>query len=208
MFDIEQLKARILELAFQYKLSHLGSSLTALPIICEIYEKKNPDDIFILSSGHAGLALYVVLEQVYEISAEELLKQHGVHPSRNIVDHIYCSTGSLGIGVTIGIGAAFASPKKQIYILCSDGETAEGSFWESLRVLHKEKLNNCHLYVNINGFSAYSKLDVLLLEYRIRAFLDFNLHIRKTIVEQYSFLKGLDAHYYVMNKEDYMSCQK
>ena len=57
------LKKRILEVAYKHKLSHLGSYLSAAGIIDEIYGNKNPDDIFILSSGHASLALYAALEK-------------------------------------------------------------------------------------------------------------------------------------------------
>ena len=57
------LKKRILEIAYKNKLSHLGSYLSSVEIIDEIYSKKKSEDIFILSSGHAALALYVILEK-------------------------------------------------------------------------------------------------------------------------------------------------
>ena len=60
---IKGLKKRILDIAFKNKLSHLGSYLSAVDIVDEIYNKKDKNDIFILSSGHAALALYVVLEK-------------------------------------------------------------------------------------------------------------------------------------------------
>jgi transketolase N-terminal domain/subunit len=71
------LKKRILEIAFKNKLSHLGSYLSSLEIIEEIYKNKKSEDIFILSSGHAALALYVVLEAYEGKNAEELFKKHG-----------------------------------------------------------------------------------------------------------------------------------
>ena len=69
------LKKRILEIAYKNKLSHLGSYLSSVDIIDKIYAKKNPNDIFILSSGHAALALYVVLEKYENRDAEELFKK-------------------------------------------------------------------------------------------------------------------------------------
>ena len=64
------LKKRILEIAYKNKLSHLGSYLSSVGIIDEIYKTKNHDDIFILSSGHASLALYVTLEKYEDKNAE------------------------------------------------------------------------------------------------------------------------------------------
>ena len=199
MFNIENLKKRILEISYKHKLSHIGSCLTALPIICEIYEQKREEDIFILSSGHAGLALYVVLETIYGYDAEKLFIKFGVHPSRDLDHNIFCSTGSLGIGVTIGVGAALASPHKNIYILCSDGESFEGSFWESLRFA--AQLNNCRIFINLNGFSAYNIVDVNKLTHMLYSF-SSDINIRYTNVEQYPFLKGMAAHYYVMAESD------
>lgn len=207
MFDQTLLKKRILEISFKHKLAHIGSCLTALPIICEIYEKKDEEDIFILSSGHAGLALYAVLENKYGYNAEQLLETHGIHPHRDEAHKIFCSTGSLGIGITIAMGAALASPKKTVYVLCSDGETCEGSLWESLRFVSDTGLKNCKIYINMNGYSAYSKVNLHSLTLRLRAFLPA-IEIRYTNVGQYPFLKGLDAHYYVMNEKDFELCQK
>ena len=59
----KELKKRILEISYKKKLSHLGSCLTAVDIIDEIFKIKKPDEKFVLSSGHAALALYVVLEK-------------------------------------------------------------------------------------------------------------------------------------------------
>ena len=82
------LKNRILEIAYKHKLSHLGSYLSAVGIIDEIYSNKNSEDIFILSSGHAALALYAVLEKYEGQNAEELFIKHGGHPHRNEKDGI------------------------------------------------------------------------------------------------------------------------
>jgi transketolase len=133
------LKKRILEIAYKNKLSHLGSYLSSLGIIEEIYKKKNPEDIFILSSGHAALALYVVLEKYENKNAEYLLKKHGGHPHRDEENGIYCSTGSLGMGITVAVGRALANPKRKVYVLISDGECAEGSIWEALRFIYDQK---------------------------------------------------------------------
>ena len=103
-----KLNNRILDIAYKNKLSHLGSYFSALPIINEIFESKKEDDIFILSAGHAALALYVVLEKFHGHNAEELFNKHGGHPYRDENNNIYCSTGSLGLGITVAVGRALA----------------------------------------------------------------------------------------------------
>ena len=199
-----KLKKRILEIAYKNKLSHLGSYLSSLEIIEEIYKKKNPEDIFILSSGHAALALYVVLEAYEGKNAEVLFKKHGGHPHRNEEDGLYCSTGSLGLGITVAVGRALANPKRKVYVLISDGESAEGSVWEALRFIHDQNIKNIEVYVNINGYAAYDKIDSKYLSDRLLAFLP-NINLRYTSVNQYPFLKGINAHYHIMSEEEYKS---
>ena len=198
------LKKRILEIAYKHKLSHLGSYLSAVNIIDEIYESKNPNDIFILSSGHAALALYVVLEKYEGKNAEELFLKHGGHPHRDEANGIYCSTGSLGLGITVAVGRALADKDRKVHVLISDGESAEGSVWEALRFIQENNLTNIEVYVNVNGYAAYDKVDVKYLVDRLKVFLP-SINIRYTNVNQYPFLRGLNAHYHVMSEEDYKS---
>jgi transketolase len=196
------LKKRILEIAYKNKLSHLGSYLSSLEIIEEIYKNKKSEDIFILSSGHAALALYVVLEAYEGRNAEELFKKHGGHPHRDEKNGLYCSTGSLGLGITIAVGRALSNPKRKVYVLISDGEAAEGSIWESLRFIYEQNIKNIEVYANINGYAAYDKIDIEYLSKRLLTFLP-NINLRYTSVNQYPFLKGINAHYHVMSEEDY-----
>ena len=198
------LKKRILEIAYKHKLSHLGSYLSASDIIDEIYENKDPDDIFILSSGHAALALYAALEKYEGKNAEELFLKHGGHPHRDEENGIYCSTGSLGLGITVAVGRALANKNRKVHVLISDGESAEGSVWESLRFIKESNLSNIEVYVNINGYAAYDKVDIKYLVDRLKVFLP-TINIRYTSVNQYPFLRGLNAHYHVMSEEDYKS---
>jgi len=198
------LKKRILDIAYKNKLSHLGSYLSSVDIIDEIYNKKSLEDIFILSSGHAALAMYVVIEKYTGIDAEKLFKKHGGHPHRDESNGIFCSTGSLGMGLTVAVGRALANPSKKIYVLISDGECAEGSIWESLRFIKENNLENIEVHVNVNGYAAYDKVDTNYLIKRLKAFLP-SINIHKTTVNQTPFLKGLNAHYHVMSEQDYLS---
>ena len=198
------LKKRILEIAYKHKLGHLGSYLSAADIVDEIYKNKDKDDIFILSSGHAALALYVILEKYEGKNAEELFLKHGGHPHRDEENGIYCSTGSLGLGLTVAVGRALANKNRKVHVLISDGESAEGSVWEALRFIQESNLTNIEVYVNVNGYAAYDKVDIKYLVDRLKVFLP-SINIRYTNVNQYPFLRGLNAHYHVMSEEDYKS---
>lgn len=201
---MNKLEQRLLEITYKEKLCHLSSCLSALPIIQEIYSEKEEDEVFILSNGHAGLALYVVLEDLYGIDAVYLLHKHGIHPGKDLENKLYCSTGSLGSGLPIAVGHALANRNKNVYCMISDGEAAEGSIWESLRFAHIQKLNNLKIYVNINGMAAYEYIDNQYLIDRLIAF-NPDLKIRVSNPPEWNFASGLLTHYYVLKKEDYLS---
>ena len=162
------------------------------------------DDIFILSSGHCALALYVCLEKYHGINAEEMFLKHGGHPHRDEQNKIYCSTGSLGLGLPIALGRAVANPNRKVWVLISDGESAEGSIWESLKTIYEENISNIKVFVNINGLCAYKEVDMDYISQRLKSFLP-NINLRYTSVNQYPFLKGINAHYHIMSEEDYKS---
>lgn len=198
------IQKRLIDITYQEKLSHLSSCLSSLPIIEEIYSLKKEDEIFILSNGHAGLALYCVLEQKYGIDPVKLLHKHGIHPGKDVDNKLYCSTGSLGSGLPIAVGHALSDRTKNVWCLISDGECAEGSIWESLAFAHKNQLHNLKIYANINGVCAYDFVDSDNLINRLKAFLP-SIEIRVSSVPDYKFAKGLLAHYYVLKQEDYES---
>lgn len=189
------LERRIIEISYGYKLSHIGSCLTAVGIIDKIFKEKLPRDKFVLSCGHAGLALYVVLEQ-YGYNAEDLFTRCGVHPDRmKAPEAIDCSTGSLGQGLPIALGMALADRARTVYCLISDGEASEGSIYEALNIKRKYKVDNLKVYMNYNGWGAYDE---------IRGSFD----LRGVIVvdtSQHWFIKKFkqEAHYRVLTEQDY-----
>ena len=195
MMKNKDLKRRIIEISYKNKLSHLGSCLTAVDIIDEIFKIKKPEGKAILSSGHAGLALYCVIEKYLGINAEKIFDHHGVHPDYCKECHIDCTSGSLGHGLPIAVGMALANRNKNVYCLISDGECSEGSIWEAIRIKIQLRLHNLKTYLNYNGWGAYKKIE--------GPFMPYTDYIFKTNVEQLTFLKGQDAHYHVMNEEEY-----
>ena len=203
---MKELYKRLLDICYERQLHHLGTYFSALKIIEEIYSQKKEDDIFILSNGHAVVALYVVLEKYYGLDAVELHEKYGDHPKRNELDKLHCSTGSLGMGVTVAVGRALANPNRDVYCLLSDGECAEGSVWEALRFAYENKVTNLKLYVNANGWAAYDAVDLDYLEKRIKAFHPDVNYIRTTV--EHFGLKGLHAHYTNLNEEQYKEALK
>jgi transketolase len=200
--DLKTLKKRLIDISYRHKLSHIGSCLTTLPILCGIFDQTNHNDIVVLSNGHAGLALYVVLERKFGHDAEELLHTHGIHPCTDLSHNIHCSTGSLGLGLPIAIGFSLAKPQNAVFCVMSDGECAEGSVWESFNFLSKFYVPNLKIYLNANGYSAYAKIDTNALELRIRQFTKSVEVVRTN--SDLPFVSGLESHYHTLkNQEQY-----
>jgi len=198
---------RLIDITYQKQLSHISSCVTTLPILYDIYENKNDNDIVILSNGHAGLAQYVCMEYFENKDAVYLFDKFGVHPEKSLSDGIFATTGSLGLGLPIALGAAMADPDRNVHCIISDGECCEGSIWECLYFLSKNPLYNLYIYVNLNGFSAYSKVDITKLSNTIRAFGVSRIKLVNTsdILRNYTLLntKAIEAHYIkIKNQEE------
>src|SRR5512137_2607124 len=134
MFQPNALEQRILDISKKKGLTHISSCLITVNYLDYIYATKLPQDKVVLSNGHAGLALYVILEKYEKKDAEKLYDKHGTHPNRDVKDGIWVSTGSLGQGLPIALGMALGDPKHDVYCVTSDGEWAEGSMWEALTI--------------------------------------------------------------------------
>lgn len=202
----KKLFRRLIDICYHKKLHHLGSYFSCLDLIDKIYSNMNKEDIFILSNGHAVVSLYVVLEKYFGYDAEELLEKYGEHPKRDESVNLHCSTGSLGMGITVAVGRALSNPKKNVYCVISDGECAEGSVWEALRFSYEHNLNNLKIYVNANGWAAYDAVNLDYLENRIKSF-NPNVNFVRTTVNHYG-LEGLSAHYTNFTEEQYKSAIK
>lgn len=199
---LNKLERRVVDISYEKKLSHLSSNLSAVGLIDKIFLVKDPTDPFILANGHAGLALYVVLEKNGLGNAEELFDKYGVHPSRDVKHGIWASTGSLGQGLPIAVGMALADRSRNVYCLTSDGDMAEGSNWEALRVAGDQRLENLRITVNANGYSAYQSVDQELLDIRLQYFYP-SLVVTTNMYKYPDWLQGIDGHYVTMDEEKY-----
>jgi len=178
-------RKKILELIYRTKSPHLGSSFSIVEILVALYFKvlniKPEDpfysdrDRFILSKGHGCPTLYSILEERGFISEKEILGfaiNNGLfeqHPNIDIKRGIEATTGSLGHGLSIGVGMALAAMKDskayKVYVLLSDGELNEGSVWEAAMFAAKHKLDNLVAIIDYNKIQAlgYTK-DIVQLE--------------------------------------------
>jgi len=203
MNTIQGLEKQIIDISYRNELSHIGSCLTALPIIFDIYSNKKAGEKVIISCGHCHLAHAVVMEY-FEIiqSAEENVKKHGIHCERN--GGCDCSTGSLGIGITIALGMALADRSKNVWCLISDGEMTEGSVYEALNLKERLEVSNLVVYCNYNGWGAYDKSNENILG-KIPS-----VNIVNT--ENHWFVKQYqqEAHYKSLNTDEYekIICQR
>ncbi len=142
--------------------SHFGGGLSIVDITATLYgaimklDPKNPKwenrDRFILSKGHGVLGYYTALSEIGYISEKDLktFEKDGTylfgHPVMNRSKGIEFSNGSLGMGLSLGIGVALAGKRKNIdykvYVLMGDGECNEGSVWEAAMAGSHYKLVN------------------------------------------------------------------
>lgn len=157
---------------------HIGGALSCTDILVSLYfgnilrfDAKQPNwenrDRFILSKGHAGIALYVILAELGFFDKSELEKFNnggmlGEHPDHNIPG-IEIISGSLGHGLGIGSGMALsAKMDKKDYstiVLLGDGECYEGSVWESLMFASHHQLNNLFVIVDRNRLCIHGNTE-------------------------------------------------
>lgn len=205
MSNCNQLKTRILDISYKHGLSHLSATLTSVEIIHHLFRHSDPDD-FILSCGHAGLALYVCLEDYYGkelCDAEEMLLTHGIHPNRDPGRHCIASSGSLGHGVGISIGLAISNPHRSFHCLVSDGECDEGSTWEAIRVANRLDLDNLTIDINFNGNSAYSSTYIGNLPVYENCEVHDTTVNYALLTEGMPQLHGYSGHYHILNGSEH-----
>ena len=158
----KKVRQSILKHAYFSQCSHLGSNLSIVDILTVLYNEflKTKANLFILSKGHATAALYSLFAHLNYISFRELKtycknnSRLGSHPS-HLVPGVEIETGSLGHGLPIACGIAFAAIKSKkkfkIFVLISDGELFEGSIWESLIFASHQKLKNLVIIIDNNN---------------------------------------------------------
>ena len=151
--------------------AHIGGALSMIEIMAVLYngvmklDVKNPNwddrDRFILSKGHGVMAQYVAMKSVGILSEKELLTfKHNdtrlyAHPSMNMDIGIEFSSGSLGQGLSLGVGTALALKRKgnetsRVFVIVGDGESNEGQIWEAAMSAAHFNLDNLVVIIDKN----------------------------------------------------------
>jgi transketolase len=179
----KSLRQDILKMTTEAGSGHPSSSLSAVEIVTALYfggflrhDPKNPHwpdrDRFILSKGHAAPVLYAALAQAGYFPHEEIMTLRKLgsplegHPNMKRLAGIEASTGSLGQGLSIGIGHALAARidnrSYHTYVLTGDGELDEGQNWEAAAAAAKFALDNLTLIVDRNHYQQTGPAEEVL----------------------------------------------
>ena len=132
---------------------HYGGSFSCAEILINLWDHllKEPDR-FILSKVHGCWVYYVILR---ELGFNPTLEGH---PHYEPEEGIFCTAGSMGHGLPVGIGMALArklkNQKSKVFVLMGDGECQEGTTWESLLIAGQLKLSNLVAIVDNNGIQG------------------------------------------------------
>ncbi len=178
--------------------SHSGSALSIVELLTVLYFKylnvdpKNPKDKkrdkFILSKGHASSALYATLAErgfFDKIVLDKFYVDGGILPGHidmEAAPGLECAAGSLGHGLSIGLGMAIAAKyqklKSKVIVMISDGELNEGSIWEPLLLAPHLKLNNLTVIIDYNKIQSFGITnEVINLEPLGDKLKSFNWHV-------------------------------
>lgn len=166
-----ELRKEIFITGYKGGMAHLASCFSCLEMLYALYLKdilrydaSNPKweerDRFILSKGHAGLALYCVLKEAGLMTAEQVssylteMSLIGGEPCMRDCEWIEATTGSLGHGLSLGLGMAMAlksdGRNARVYVMLGDGECEEGTIWEAAMMAAAQKLDNLIAILDCN----------------------------------------------------------
>ncbi len=167
---------------------HTTSCLSAADIVAVLffyamrydpYNYENPDnDRFILSKGHAAPILYAAWRELGLLTDAEMITYRQFdsvlegHPTRRFA-YAEAATGSLGIGLSIGVGMALCAKldkrSYRTYVLMGDSESSEGSVWEAVQLAIHYKLDNVICIIDVNNLGQCTET---MLDYNIKRYVD------------------------------------
>jgi transketolase len=168
-----RMSRKIIEITTKAGSGHPSSSLSAIDVLTVLYfggfmryDPKRPQweerDRFILSKGHAAPGLYVAMAEAGYFDPQLLptLRNFGSplegHPVMQTMGGVEASTGSLGQGLSIGLGHALAarldSRDYRVFVMVGDGEADQGQVWEAAMAAAKYETDNLTVILDMNGF--------------------------------------------------------
>jgi len=167
---IQDSRMHVLTMLHDAEGGHFGGAMSVLDTLMVLHHRildRDPirlaegrADRLILSKGHASVALYAALASVGALPVAELSTygRHGgrlpCHPDMTLLDVIDFSTGSLGQGLSVGLGMAIAlrSTGARVWVVLGDGECQEGQVWEAAQFASRYGVHNLHAVVDLNGY--------------------------------------------------------
>lgn len=179
----KDIRRSILEISYKARGHHLGSALSIVDLMAVLYFRTlriNPEkskdaqrDRFILSKGHACLALYVALAKRGFFSERDLVKYYGTdgsrlgfHPDKDSMPGVEVTTGSLGHGLSVGAGLSLASKidksAYRAFVIIGDGECNEGSIWEAAMFAGQHKLDNLVAILDYNHLQGFGRTEEVI----------------------------------------------
>lgn len=200
--ELKEIRKRIFLTGYSASIAHLASAYSIVEILYALYVKKvlkydpkkpqNEDrDIFILSKGHGSLAYYTILAKV-GFFEKDLLKTFskpgsilGGEPALPHIPGVEATTGSLGHGLSYGVGIALGkkldNKNNKVYVLLGDGECQEGTIWEAVMFAVHKELNNLVIIVDSNQIQKMGTLkDVMSIDSWKNQFAAFGCNVVET----------------------------
>ncbi len=178
----KKVRLHVLDMVFRAQSSHVGAAYSIVEILVALYFKilkidpKNPNktdrDKFLLSKAHGSTALYAILAEqgFFPLSyLERYYVDDGIlpgHLDRISAPGIEYSMGSLGHGLSVGVGMAIANRQTKnlgrIFVLLSDGECNEGSVWEAVMLAAHLRLTNLTAIVDYNKIQSFGRTNEVI----------------------------------------------
>jgi transketolase len=179
----QRLSRQIIEITTKAGSGHPSSSLSAIDLMVALYfggvmryDAQRPDwperDRFILSKGHGVPGQYAVMAEAGYFDPDLLPTLRTLssplegHPNLRLLPGLEASTGSLGQGLSIGLGQALAARLDErnyrVYVLIGDGEAEEGQIWEATMAAAKYKVDNLTAILDHNEFQQTDAVDSVM----------------------------------------------
>jgi len=152
----QYIRSLILKSSFETGACHIGSALSCVDILVDLYYKiLQPEDIFVFSKASGASTLYAILADKGYFPLDQLNYYLKNYPecSKEVPGVIH-SVGSIAHGLPIAVGLAYSNPNKKVYVLTSDGECQEGVNFEASLFARQHKLTNLYVIIDNNKIQA------------------------------------------------------